>query len=969
VTVDGTLSDLHFTADLAAGDGRLTADGSIDLEDIGAAYALSLDGENVSLAYFSELAPEPSVLSGHVMLDGSGFALDSLTGTGMVQLRDGRVGPVRFGSVEADLRAESGMLEFDTIDIDISGARVTGSGAIGLTPATDGRARLAFAIDSLRSLRPMFMGDSILVGDGLSPLEEDLLRVRGIEPDTLPTELEVRMAGSARGTADVRGHLGDLAVELSLQGSGLAFRANSVDSATVMLSGSGLPDLSGNWTASVQAGGITWEARRFEGMQFEGVMSRQRGEGSLTVERREGERYFATGAFALDSLGGEVALSNASMQMDDLSWVLERPSRIAWDSTSVRVDTLRLAQAGEDPARVVAHGALARGGDSDFHLELDGFHVEDAMRIFQREDLDVAGHVDLDLTVLGPAESPVMNAAFAIEDPRYGSLALSRLSGSLEYADRASDFRVDGWDGDRNVVSVLGILPLDLALADVDERPLDEPMDVRVTADSLDAGIALAYFGSLEDVAGTISADLRIVGTTREPQPSGTIRLADGGWTISALGVRHVGLQGELDVRPDRIVGVQLDAGAQGRSSVTGEIAFDSLANPRLDLVVSMSRFQAVSRRDIEGLLSGSFTVTGTYQRPVAEGQLTIDQGTLFVEEFARAAGVVDLRDPTLFADGFAVDTTVFVTQPILASLRNPFLDNLSVDIDLSVPRDLWIRSADMNVEIGGQLILRYDRREGDLVMVGDLQALRGSYQVLGRTFEVDGGTVSFLGQPGVNPTLAIDALSRIRRRQGDRLEVRARVTGTLVQPLVSLSTTEAGISQPDLMSYLLFGVPSGELGVISPAGNEPGLGGNLRSGVSTVLTGAVASQLGTSLAQELGFEYFAISQGDVVGTNDFATNFLNTAQFEVGRYVRDDIFVVFVLSGRGQATQGSPIQLRGARVEFALTDELFIEGFFEDRFLRAASTLEQTGLAGERVIGALVFREWGYGSRDQEQE
>jgi autotransporter translocation and assembly factor TamB len=71
------------------------------------------------------------------------------------------------------------------------------------------------------------------------------------------------------------------------------------------------------------------------------------------------------------------------------------------------------------------------------------------------------------------------------------------------------------------------------------------------------------------------------------------------------------------------------------------------------------------------------------------------------------------------------------------------------VDIDLSVPRDLWIRWGDMNVEIGGELIMRYDRREGDLVMVGDLQALRGSYQVFGRTFEVDGGTVSFLGQPG----------------------------------------------------------------------------------------------------------------------------------------------------------------------------------------------------------------------------
>jgi translocation and assembly module TamB len=720
----------------------------------------------------------------------------------------------------------------------------------------------------------------------------------------------------------------------------------------------------------VRAHGVTWADRSFEEAEFEGVMSRQRGEGTLTILRRAGERYFATGSFAVDSLGGQVALSDASLQIDDLSWLLEQPSRIAWDSTSLRVDSLALTRAGDDPARLVADGTLARGGDSDFHLRLEGFHVEDATRILQREELDVSGHVDLDLAVLGPAESPSMNADFTVMDPRYGTLRLSTVSGSLDYVDRASQIRVEGFDGRRRVVSMSGTLPLDLALAAVDQRQIDVPMDVRVTADSIDAAIALAYLATLEDVAGTLSADLVIGGTTREPQPSGTVRLANGGWTISALGVRHEGLQGELGVRPDRSVEVRLEAGG-GRSSVTGTVAFDSIANPGLDLVVSMDQFQAVSRRDIEGMLSGAFSVTGTYQRPVAEGQLTVNQGTLFVEEFRRAADIVDLRDPTLFADGFAVDTTVFVTQPILASLRNPFLDNLSVDIDLSVPRDLWIRSTDMNVEIGGELILRYDRRVGDLVMVGDLEALRGSYQVLGRTFEVDGGTVSFLGQPGVNPSLNIEALSRIRRRQGDRLEIRATVTGTLVQPLVTLSTTEAGLTQPDLVSYLLLGIPSGELGTARTGGGAAAAG----QGGAVIVGGAVGGQIGTALVQETGlFDYFAISQGDVLADQDFASNVLSslsTAQFEVGRYVGDDVFVVLVL---GRAPTGASPNagvgvkpLRGVRVELALSDEWFVEGFIEDRFLRASAALGQTGLDGEEVVGVLVFRDWGYGSREQE--
>ena len=45
----------------------------------------------------------------------------------------------------------------------------------------------------------------------------------------------------------------------------------------------------------------------------------------------------------------------------------------------------------------------------------------------------------------------------------------------------------------------------------------------------------------------------------------------------------------------------------------------------------------------------------------------------------------------------------------------------------MAVPRNMWLRSNDMNVEMGGELLVRYDRREGDLVLIGDLQALRGS--------------------------------------------------------------------------------------------------------------------------------------------------------------------------------------------------------------------------------------------------
>jgi hypothetical protein len=271
-----------------------------------------------------------------------------------------------------------------------------------------------------------------------------------------------------------------------------------------------------------------------------------------------------------------------------------------------------------------------------------------------------------------------------------------------------------------------------------------------------------------------------------------------------------------------------------------------------------------------------------------------------------------------------------------------------------------------MNVEMGGDLLVRYDRALGDLVLVGELEALRGSYAVLGRTFEVSGGTVAFLGQAGVNPTLEIEARSRIRRRDGDPVEVVATVEGTLVQPIVTLTSEEAGVEQSDLISYLVFGRAGTELG--SGGGTlGGGLGQDLGGGVGTFAVGTLANQIGSALAQGIGLDYVAVSQGDIYGDASVVGNFLNSAQVEVGRYFGEDVFAVLVISRPTEtgAEEGSGVNfLRGVRVELALTDNIFVEGFWEDRFLRSGTGgLGVSGLDGTKIVGLLFFRDWGYGS------
>ncbi|NIP83167.1 MAG: hypothetical protein GWM90_29620, partial [Gemmatimonadetes bacterium] len=45
------------------------------------------------------------------------------------------------------------------------------------------------------------------------------------------------------------------------------------------------------------------------------------------------------------------------------------------------------------------------------------------------------------------------------------------------------------WQGERSIVSGTGTVPLRLELTELEERLVDEPMNVRITADGVPAGL------------------------------------------------------------------------------------------------------------------------------------------------------------------------------------------------------------------------------------------------------------------------------------------------------------------------------------------------------------------------------------------------------------------------------------------------------------------------------------------------
>ncbi|HSM04774.1 MAG TPA: translocation/assembly module TamB domain-containing protein [Longimicrobiales bacterium] len=966
---NGTLDSLALRVTVEGVEGQLVVQGILDPQDLTAPVSFEGEATEFDLGRYVASLEDRTRVTAEFEGDVAGRG-EALAGTASLRLVDSRVRGVPVDSVWILATVARGDLTLDTLRASAGGFEVDGGGRIPLSafgPAgratgRSGTLALTFGSDSLMGLRPAFLGDVVHARDTLNDLDREVLLLAGIDPDTLPDLADVTLTGRVSGQVSVEGALDRFEGTGQMTLTGLRYGDMRVAGATLDVQGRGLPGDSSVLDVDLRTDSIHALDRDLAESRVIGTLTPVEARLDFDVLRRLGERYEVSGALRPDSGTWHADLDRAVLTFDSLVYRLTAPTRLAWSDSVLSVDSLEVVRTGPDPMRIQANGMLPRRGPAAFRLDVEGLHLERLVSVLQLQDVDLEGHVDLDLDVSGTAEAPRITASLEAAELVVGEVRADATRVDVDYRDEVARLDFRAVRGDAVILEGDGAIPVDLPLWGGTLRTLDRPMELHARLQEMPVAPLLAIIEDLEEVQGTLSGEFEVGGTLDEPEPTGIVRLAGGGWTIGALGVRQDSVAGTFSLTPDGSVAVNARARAGGRVDVSGTVVLSPLLNPGLDLNLRFQQFLAVDRRDVAGTISGEVQITGEYTRPRVDGQLQVDRGTLYLEEFQRAVGVVDLSDPLLLGLVEGDAFTIPVNRPLLAGTRNPFLDSLRVDVALDVPRETWLRSSDTNVEIGGSLEMVYDRPRRDFVLIGELLARRGQYNVLGRTFEVQGGSVEFIGIPGINPLLDIQASSQVRRRTGEPLVIDATVSGTLEDPTVDLSTQEQGVAASDLVSYLIFGRPSTELTATggSAGGNqflEQGVGAGVSVGIGTL-----ASQLGALAAQEISIiDYLAVSQvGDlgITGSGSVA----NT-QVEVGWYLGGgDVFGAVILrplySVGGVRTQ----PIGGARLEWQPGTQYRLEAFLEDRLLRQFGfLLTEQGLESELSFGFNLFREWGY--------
>ncbi|MBW3553741.1 MAG: translocation/assembly module TamB, partial [Gemmatimonadetes bacterium] len=852
VTVTGSLNDLRVDADIVTPAGAVVLHGTFALA--GPRPRFTADGAVTDFRLDRLVGGLPATtMTGRFDVDAEGQRLQDLEGRAALDVFSAVVDgiPVHTGRVR--VRAIDGVAFVDTLDVRSLIGDLAASGSLGL--AADRTGQLRFAV----------------VADTLAPLERHLLPPLEV-PDTafFPP---ARLAGLITAEGTLSGSLPSWTVAgraTATQGVYGEVRARRVE-------------VSGDWTPAADrltltgsVDSLTAGTRFLPRGHVEGRYERGSGSLAVTALGPGFQSLEAAAGFTRVEDGARFSLRSMALETRDGRWELADSVAGRAGSRGFGIEPTVLIR-NPDGARIELAGLLpwtdARGtaasATAAFTASVENLGIGEVLRIAQA-DTAIDGVLTGRLTVSGTAASPVMAGVVTGRRFRYHEATVDSLAADLRYRDRSLTGHVAAWRGDEEILRGEGAIPLDLALLEIDGRRLDRPMEVRLTADSVPAALVAFLAPGFTRVEGTLNGAMVLGGTPLAPRFQGELRIVDGSGYFTHSGVHYRRVAATASMRDTELaIDGTLRTGG-GSARIRGVLDLEHPRDPRFDLELVGSRLEVSRRRDVVALAdSARVFLRGRYSAPVLSGSVRLTEGELNLGEILRQYRIVQL-EPWFYE---VFDSTAMGFRPPAMS---PFLANIRVsDASVTVDRGFWLRGPELDVEVSGQLGVEYDRVAEDLRLSGTLQAVRGTYElrvlqnadfrllreVPGRRFDIRSGTIDFVGTPGIDLNLAITATYRLRRNQGEPIDVVAQVAGTLQTPRVRLtSESDLPISESDLASYIIFGRSLSELSqsetdVLSTRFDRAGA-----LIMDAFLAPTVSGLASSTLQSVFGFDYVAVT-------------------------------------------------------------------------------------------------------------
>jgi translocation and assembly module TamB len=534
-----------------------------------------------------------------------------------------------------------------------------------------------------------------------------------------------------------------------------------------------------------------------------------------------------------------------------------------------------------------------------FPLELE--------RLQPKQDgaLGVRGTVGASVEVTGTLEQPRVELAGSAQALTFSRAALGSARFVLRSTGTEQQLSLALGGQGREDFKVKGTTGLDVRLRSLRHGLAWQaaPVSLWLEARELDLGFLSGVTPTVRAVDGALTMTGEVTGTLGAPAYVGDVVLKRGRVGLAGFGdYRDIAL--ELHATNDLIdlKALRLRAGA-GAASLQGKRTRLSSEAFQLTADGSFDRFPVVNDDQLVATASMKVAVSGTLTDQLINlTAIDIPRADVELPEVKRKnlQDLVRPKDIIVLRDGQRATRRQRQAAREAAASSGTTPPSRTVRAIVNAPRNLWVRSSDLNVELGLSEGFRVEVAEATQLF-GDASLRQGNLSVIGREFVVQKGSTLRFGGPAKEPYVNITAL-HVNEREKVKVTVTVTGKGTDVQLKTSSDPT---MTESEV--YTLLATGRREL--------RRGSGASITPGDAVSVVGQLAaSQVRNVLAKKLPIDVLNFETSD---------NF-QKVKVDVGTYLTDTVYLgVSAQTGANPARGENPY---AARLEWQVTNRWSLE-------------------------------------------
>ncbi|MBW1986067.1 MAG: translocation/assembly module TamB [Deltaproteobacteria bacterium] len=441
-------------------------------------------------------------------------------------------------------------------------------------------------------------------------------------------------------------------------------------------------------------------------------------------------------------------------------------------------------------------GGIANQQALSFRVDVERFPVAVLNNLWPSVPL-LEGALDLQSKAKGSLRSPMIDGRLTISPGRVADFEFQTFRLDWTYA--TDQLQIDGQlreKADGPGLLLNGQIPLSLSFCPLVVQAREQGLQIRLQGEKLNLAMVSDLIPAVEAAQSGLEVQAQLTGSLKNPHIAGKVKWGSGFLKLREAGVPYDLAAGELHLDQEKVTLPRLVLhSGEGRASLSGTMTLVGLEPRAVDYRLQSTNFLALNRAGSRAVANGQINLSGTWPHLEVHGQVTIPEAQIKLSLF-QAAGHPEIRV-------IKPQKASPVQTPAQKESEDSALwKNLLIKLNIKLPGKVWVREKDLKANLtGGIRVIKIPPRP--LFLAGKVQSLQGSIILNRKVFDIEHALVTFPGSPG--GLIMLDARAR---HEMDDVTLIIVASGPVTNPRTHLESMPP-LSQPDVLSYLLFDRPA----------------------------------------------------------------------------------------------------------------------------------------------------------------